>query len=294
MKTEKFLGLECYPLENELMKLLVTRSAGPRILSFGFKDRENIFAELPEVGISRPDGVRFRFYGGHRFWHAPEEPLRTYLPDDLPVDIQPLENGLLATQETESQTGLQKAIEVRLMGQSAQIVISHHLTNQSLWPVICAPWAITQLKTGGIVILPQWRYDTGVLPDRSLVLWPYTDMSNANVNWGSDYILIRADMDAPFKVGFPNPRGWLAYWWNGTLFVKHARYDAQAQYFDFGSSSECYLNDRFVELETLAPITTIAPGGVTSHVETWNLFNDVDRPDDERAVQSLVEKLGLE
>jgi hypothetical protein len=294
MQSENFLGLECQPLQNEHIKLLVTRSAGPRILSFGFKNRENIFAELPDAGIPRQDGARFRFYGGHRFWHAPEEPLRTYLPDDLPVDIQPLENGLLATQETESQTGLQKAIEVRLMGESAQVVISHHLTNQSLWPVTCAPWAITQLKTGGIVILPQWRYDTGVLPDRSLVLWPYTDMRNSHATWGSDYILIRADMDAPFKVGFPNPRGWLAYWWNGTLFVKRARYDAQAQYFDFGSSSECYLNDRFVELETLAPITTIAPGGVTSHIETWNLFEDVDRPADERAVQTLVEKLGLE
>src|SRR5689334_1668578 len=106
METVNFLGLECYPLENESLRLLVTRSVGPRILSFGFKDGENLFAELSDVAIHHADGI-FHFYGGHRFWHAPEEPRRTYLPDDAPVEIVPSETGLLVTQPTESQTGLQ-------------------------------------------------------------------------------------------------------------------------------------------------------------------------------------------
>jgi len=89
METVNFLGLDCYPLENESLKLLVTRSVGPRILSFGFKDGENLFAELPETVIEVPGGGTFRFYGGHRLWHAPEEPGRTYLSDDAPVDIAP-------------------------------------------------------------------------------------------------------------------------------------------------------------------------------------------------------------
>src|SRR5688500_6993531 len=109
MKTSKFLGLECSVLENGTLKLIVTRSVGPRVLSFGFKDGENIFAELPEAVIDYPEegGGVFHFYGGHRLWHAPEEPRRTYLPDDSPVDIVPFENGLTITQKTESQTGLQ-------------------------------------------------------------------------------------------------------------------------------------------------------------------------------------------
>src|SRR5687767_13508591 len=156
MKTENFLGLECYPLENDTLKLLVTRSVGPRILSFGFKGGENLFAEIPEAVIDYPEGGGvFHFYGGHRLWHAPEEPRRTYLPDDSPVDIVPVENGLMATQKTENQTGLQKTMEVRLPGDSPQLIITHHLTNHGLWPLTCAPWAITQLKTGGTAILPQ-------------------------------------------------------------------------------------------------------------------------------------------
>jgi hypothetical protein len=294
METENFLELECCPLENDSLKLLVTRSVGPRILSFGFKDRENVFAELPEAVIDTPGSEPFRFYGGHRLWHAPEEPRRTYLPDDSPVDIVPSENGLTVTQKTEPQTGLQKTLEVRFPGDSPQVVITHHLTNHGFWPVTCALWAITQLKTGGTAILPQVRQDTGVLPNRSLALWPYTDMLNPNVRLGSNYALLDAELDSPFKIGFPNPRGWLAYWWNGMLFVKRAAYDSNAEYYDFGSSSECYCDHRFIELETLAPIRTIAPGETASHIETWELYRDIDRPRHESDARRIVEKLGLE
>ena len=281
-------------MENESLRMLVTLSVGPRILSFGFGDGENMFAELPDYVTDCPGQGPFHFYGGHRLWHAPEQPNRTYLPDDSPVSMAPLENGLSVTQNTEPQTGLQKSLEIRLPSDEAQVVITHYLTNQGLWPVTCAPWAITQFKTGGLAILPQTRLDTGLLPNRTLALWPYTDMMNSNVHWGRDYILLHADMDSPFKVGFANPRGWLAYWWHEMFFVKQTDYQDQANYYDFGSSSECYCNDQFLELETLAPISTIPPGETVSHVETWNLYKDIDRPGNEHEVQVLVEKLGLE
>lgn len=294
MKTSNFLGLNCNVLENDTLRLLVARSVGPRILSFGFKDGENIFAELPDIVIEDFGSGVFHFYGGHRLWHAPEEPRRTYLPDDSPVDISPSERGLTVTQKTEPQAGLQKTIDVHFPGEVPQVVITHHLTNQGEWPITCALWAITQLKTGGTAILPQTRQDTGVLPNRSLALWPYTNMVNPNVRWGSDYILLDAELDAPFKIGFPNPRGWLAYWWNEMLFVKQSHYVSQSEYYDFGSSSECYCDSRFIELETLSPIHTIKPGETASHIETWDLYRDIDRPRHESDVQRIVETLGLE
>ena len=101
-------------------------------------------------------------------------------------------------------------------------------------------------------------------------------------------------MDGSFKVGFPNPRGWLAYWMNDTLFVKRASYEAGAKYYDFGSSSECYCNNSFLELETLAPIGKLAPGESATHTETWELYADIDFPENEDVVQAIVEKLGLE
>lgn len=293
MKTEKFLGQECVSLENETLKLLVTQFVGPRILSLRFAGGENIMAELQDLAMDCPGNGTFHFYGGHRLWHAPEEPSRTYLPDDLPVDISTFQNGLRATQQTEPQTGLQKSIEIQLTADSAQVVVTHRLTNHNMWDVTCAPWAITQLKPGGTAIFPQIKTDTGVLPNRSLALWHYTDMTNPNVHWGSNYILLQANMTSAFKIGFPNPRGWQAYWLNGTLFVKHAEYNAQAEYYDFGCSSESYCNDKFIELETLAPITTIAPGATASHVETWDLYKDIECPLNEKDAQALVDKLGL-
>lgn len=294
MEIVDYSGHQCCVLENNSVQLLVTRYIGPRILSFRFKDGDNLFAELPDFVTDCPGSGVFHFYGGHRLWHAPEEPKRTYLPDDSPVDTSPLGNGLLVTQQIESKTGLQKSIEIQLRANSTQVILTHRITNHGLWNVTCAPWALTQFKTGGTAIFPQIRTDTGVLPNRTLTLWPYTDMTNPNVNWGSNYILVNANMNSPFKIGFPNLRGWQAYWLNGALFVKHAEYQAQAAYYDFGSSSESYCNDQFIELETLAPIGTILPGGIATHVETWNLYKDIDRPQNENEVQALAEKLRLE
>jgi hypothetical protein len=294
METVNFMGHECVLLENGIIKLALSRSIGPRILSLGFADGKNLLAELPSFVAECPGSGTFHFYGGHRLWHAPEELSRTYLPDDSPVEIVPTENGCLVTQDVEVKTGLQKSIEICLQGDAPRVVITHRLTNHGLWDVTCAPWAITQLKTAGVAILPQTRSDTGVLPNRSLAMWAYTNPADPNVIFGKNYILVNADMKSPFKVGFSNPRGWLAYWLDNTLFVKRAKYEAQSAYYDFGSSSECYCNDKFLELETLAPITTIVPQASVAHVETWELYKNVNRPRDEKDAQSLVEKLNLE
>lgn len=296
MNVVNFNGHECVPLENKTIQLLISRSVGPRILSFKFTNDENILAELPDFVVECPGSGTFHAYGGHRLWHAPEELSRTFLPDDFPVEIRPIENGYRAMQDVEAKTGLQKSLEIQLQNDSPRVVITHCLTNHGLWPVTTAPWAITQLKTGGMAILPQSHEETRQLPNRSLVLWPYTDLSNPNVSFGKQHIFMRVNMKEgeAFKVGFPNPRGWLAYWLDGTLFVKHAIFDARSSYFDFGSSSECYYNDQFLELETLAPISTIQPGESVTHVETWQLFKDVECPRSEKDIYALVEKLGLE
>ena len=223
METVNFMGHECVLLENGKIKLLISRSIGPRILSLRFAGDENLLAELPNLVLDCPGSGNLHLYGGHRLWHSPEEPSRTYLPDDFPVEIIPVENGYMVTQEVEAKTGLQKSMEIRLPSDAPQVIIKHSLSNQGLWPVICAPWAITQLKAGGVVILPQSCKETGVLPNRSLALWPYTNPSHPNVTWGQNHILARAEMDTPFKIGFPNPRGWLAYRLNETLLVKHAK-----------------------------------------------------------------------
>jgi hypothetical protein len=294
MKTTKFLDLDCVPLENAAISLLVTQSVGPRVISLRFNGGDNLFAEIPDFVTERPDGKIFHFYGGHRLWHAPENMPRTYALDDELVEIVPTHNSLSAIQKIEAENGINKAIRISLVENKPQVIVRHMLTNRGPWPVECAPWSITQFRTGGVAILPQSQEQTDVLPNRSLALWPYTDLASPQVYWGNRYILVHAEIEGPFKVGFPNPRGWLGYWLDGTLFVKRAAFDAKAAYYDFGSSSECYCNDRFLELETLAPIETLSSGESITHTETWELYANVAYPKDEDSVQEIVEQLVLE
>ena len=294
METIKFLDFDCVPLESKTLSLLVTQSVGPRIISLRFNGGENLFAELPDAVTERPDGRVFHFYGGHRLWHAQKNLPRTYVLDNKPVEIILDQAGLSVIQPVEDETGIEKSIQISLVEDKPQVIVRHMLINRGLWPVECAPWAITQFRAGGVAILPQSREQTEFLPNRSLTLWPYTDLASSQVTLGNRYILVHTEMQSPFKVGFPNPRGWLAYWLDGTLFVKRATFDAQAEYYDYGSSSECYCNGKFLELETLSPISKIAPGESSTHTETWELYAEVDFPKDEDAAQEIVQKLGLE
>ena len=194
MTTTKFLDIDCVPLENTSLSLLVTQSVGPRIISLRFNGGDNLFAELPDFVTERSDGKLFHFYGGHRLWHAPENMPRTYALDDEPVEIVPMQTGLSITQPVEVETGIEKSIRISLIDDKPQVIVHHTLTNHGLWPVECVPWAITQFKTGGVAILPQPREQTGVLPNRSLALWPYTDLASPQVIWGNHYILVNAEM----------------------------------------------------------------------------------------------------
>ncbi|MEJ2756862.1 MAG: hypothetical protein P8046_00140 [Anaerolineales bacterium] len=280
-------------MKNPFLELLVTQSVGPRVISLRLNGGENLFAELPNDGIELPGEESFHFYGGHRLWHAPESFPRTYAPDNKLVHVKETTAGCLVRQDVEADTGMEKQIEINLSQDKPQVVIHHTLINRGLWAVTCAPWAITQMKTGGVAILPQTQVDTVLLPNRSLVLWPYTDMRSPMVQWGKRFIFVEAQMPSPFKVGFPNPVGWLAYWYQDTLFVKRAKYDEHAEYFDYGSSSQCYCNHLFLELETLGPVVSLEPDEAVTHTEIWEVYPDVDKPSDEAAAQQIAEQFIL-
>jgi hypothetical protein len=294
MNTTRYQNFDCVSLGNTSLSLLVTQSVGPRIISLSLQGEENMLASLPDFTVNRSDKKTFRFYGGHRLWHAPEHMPRTYGIDDAPVKIIPIPNGLSINQPTEPEVGIQKSLRIELLGDQPKVTVTHTLTNHNAWAVECAPWAITQFKTGGVAILPLNRADSGLLPNRSLAIWSYTDMSSPCLHWGREYLWLDAQMTSPFKIGFANPRGWLAYWLADCLFIKYTSYKGGSAYYDFGSSSECYCNNQFLELETLAPIGLLQPGCSVSHVETWELHGNLVCPKNEQEIKSLAEELRLE
>lgn len=297
LTTAPFGGHDCAKVENEALALWVTTDVGPRILGLALRGGENLFAELPGVTFPCPGVGEYAVRGGHRLWYAPEDPPQTYLPDDDPVSIVRTERGIVVTQPAEAQTGIQKSMGISLPGKEARVVVEHRLDNCGIRPLELAPWAITQLKPGGTAILPQASGpadEYGVLPNRHITLWPYTAVDSPHMTWGSRYILVQATMAAgAWKIGFPNPAGWLGYVLDDTLFVKQAAYDPEAAYPDRGSSSECYCNHRFLELETLGPCIALQPGQSVTHRETWAIYPGVAFRPDERGVEDLAALLGL-
>ncbi len=263
--------------------------AGPRILGYARHGGPQLFATLPGVLIDGPAG-EYAFLGGHRLWRAPEVPATTYQPDDQPVDVDELEDGIRLTGPPDGD-GISKTIEVRQDGVAT--VVDHTLRNDGPAPVRCAPWAITQLTTGGMATLPQPVEPVdpdGVLPNRSVVLWPYTDP--ANIEFGPAEIRIRADEAPRSKVGQPNRRGWLAYELDDEVFVKWSPlHDDARAYADLGASVECYRDHRFLELESLGPLVDLAPGAETTHREVWRLIPLEGRPPGD-VLASLRERAG--
>jgi hypothetical protein len=270
-----FYGLPTRALDNGLLRLEYLAQAGPRIVRlFAAGSQDNLLAELPAFSMDTPYGPYF-IRGGHRLWHSPEAFPRSYLPDNEGLAVEKVGDGVRLTQPVEPASGIRKSIELRLAAGQAVVTLTHEIKNEGVWPIELAPWAITQLRLGGVAILPQQigALDAaGLLPNRQVVLWPYTRWSDPRLQPGDDLVLIQAQsVLPPCKIGYLNRHGWSAYLIGSTLFVKRFAADVNRAYPDFGCNAEVYCCDQFIEIESIGPLVTLEPGASTRHIETWEL-----------------------
>jgi hypothetical protein len=276
----KFQDLPTRILDNGQIRLEVLLSAGPRIVRLSAFGKSNLFADIPAT-INTPYGD-FHLRGGHRLWHAPESMPRTYVPDNSGLSIQELPDGIILIGAKEIGTGIAKSIEIHLAADQPVVWLKHTLRNTGLWPLELAPWAVTMFQLGGTVILPQPVGNSdpdGLLNNRVLALWPYTNINDPRLTLRDDFIFINAvSKMPPFKIGYFNPHGWMAYWFNGILFRKSFEVSSGVIYPDGGCNTESYCNDKGVELETLGPLTKLDPGKEVSHTETWEIYPNMNVP----------------
>jgi hypothetical protein len=263
-------------LTNGRIELVATTDVGPRVIRLGFVGGPNLFKEFPEH-LGRTGGDEWRSYGGHRLWHAPESVPRTYWPDNVPVESVWRDGVLTLSQPTEGSTGLRKAIALRMAPNRDQVTVTHTITNEGLWPVELSVWCLSVMAPGGTGIFPQEVYKPhaeALLPARPLVLWHYTDMADPRWTWGTRYVRLRQDpsLESFQKVGMMNTLGWAAYQLESALFLKRFRHRPGARYPDMGCNTETFTNADMLEVETLGPLVTLAPGESATHVEDWFLF----------------------
>lgn len=287
---------KCFRIANDAAEMVVTASVGPRILHFSLLDGDNLLKIYTDQ-LGRISDDHWNIYGGHRLWHAPEDEVRTYQPDNSPIDVVQEGGVVRFIQPQEAATGIQKTIEVDMASSGASAVVRHHLTNNNLWDVTFAPWGLTVMAAGGKAIMPlppRGTHPENLLPANSLTMWAYTNMDDPRWTWGERFIMLQQEEGdvSPQKVGAKLPDGWLGYVLDDVLFVKQFAYDPAGIYPDLGCNAEMFTNHEMLEIESLGQLTTLMPGETIVHEEQWSLHADVPTPEnDADVIEHILPKI---
>jgi hypothetical protein len=278
-KTEYKGWPNCYRVTNGEIDLVVTGDVGPRIIRFGFAGGQNLFKEFPEQ-LGGKGEEKFQLRGGDRVWKAPEDPVATWAPDNVPVAIEVTPTGLIAREPIEPLTNLQKEIEISMASSGTVVTVSHRITNHSLFALEFSPWALTMMAQGGTAVTgfpPRGKHPINLEATNPLVMWAYTNLADPRWKFTKKYLMLRQDPknSEAQKLGTFNPETWGAYILNNEAFVKKSSADPTKTYPDFGCSFETFTNNDFLEMETLGPLTKVQPGHTVEQVEHWGLYRNV-------------------
>jgi hypothetical protein len=282
-----FHGWNALKLVTDQAELIIPTDIGPRIVSCSLAGEENLFACIGEHLGGRGES-EFTVRGGHRLWHSPEHPQRTYQPDNSPVGVKHLDEGLgvILTQNIEAATGIQKHMSVEIINPTS-FRVYHRLTNHGFWPVELAPWALSVMRHDGYCVIPlppKKPHAESLLPGMAIVPWAYTDFSLPIWDFHRDFIGIDTQhAGGSQKIGLTAFPGWVAYWTPAGTFVKYYQVLPGAVYPDLGCCFEAYTCEWMIELESLGPLSFLpAQGGFVEHVEYWGLIKGLPRPDSDK------------
>jgi hypothetical protein len=282
-------------------ELVVTLDVGPRVISYKLAGGDNVFKNYDDM-LGKSGESEWMIRGGHRLWVAPEDPKRTYFPDNGPVAYKELGAGAVRfTPAPEAPYGLQKEIDLKLDPSGSKVTLTHRVTNVGTGPTGLAVWSLSVMAPGGVEVipLPPHRPHPGdaknaqgpadFAPALVMALWPYTDFSDPRWHLGSKFITLSQDAHkGPTKLGLAVRAGGVGYLNGGTLFVKRFEYRDGQTYPDGGVNYETFTNEDMLEMESLGPLTRLEPGRSVEHVETWELFGGVGAARDEAAVEQKV------
>ena len=267
-------------VSNGEVELVLTGDVGPRVMRYGFAGGQNFFKEFADQ-MGKTGEAAWQPRGGHRVWIAPEDIVKSYAPDNSPVDIQVQGDSITCTGPVEALTGLEKKVTVKLAESGTGVELIHEIRNAGAEPYYLAPWVLTMLAPGGAGIHgfpPRGTHPEMLEPTNPLVMWAFTHLDDPRWRLSRKYLVLRQDPNNsnPQKLGTYNRHTWGAYLLHGELFVK--RYEAiagPADYPDFGCTFETFTNADILELETLGPLTKLAPGQSVSHTERWSAHRNI-------------------
>ena len=272
---------DCLKLSDGGIELFVTTGFGPRIIGAGFAGGQN-FMRIFDEHIADVAQNEWKIYGGHRFWTSPEAYPRTYFIDNKPVSWSVEDGVLVLDSPEEKENSVKKQIKINI--KDGKVQVQHVLTNIGRWEIEVSAWALSVVAPGGTLWVPQDKYvPAGIgeghtlLPSRSIAMWPYTDMSDARLEWGKNFVKLSetGGSGEPLKFGVFNALGYAAYELNGEFFVKHFAAYENCDYPDFGCNCEFYTQSGMLEVESLSPLVLLTPEESIIHTEEWEFFHSM-------------------
>lgn len=269
-------------LANGEVELIISLDVGPRILSYRTTDGKNVLKNYDEQ-MGKSGESEWMIRGGHRLWIAPEDEQRSYVPDNESITHTLRDDDSVALEnEGVAPWHLKKELTISLNAESSQVTLHHKVTNESEQPAEVASWGLSVMAPGGMEIIPLpplGKHPCALLPNRTMIAWPYTDLADPRWRFGSKFITLKQTADgAPTKLGLAHTEKWIGYLLDDTLFVKTFPLEPDAEYPDRGCNFETFTNGDMLEIESLGPLRKIAPGESTSHTEVWHLFSGVTQP----------------
>jgi len=138
-------------------------------------------------------------------WSSPEAKPRSYSLDDKPVKIETEKETITVYGNPETANSIQKSMTIMPHSEGGVQVV-HRIKNIGRWPLNLACWALSVMRPSGFAIIPiqSCKVDEeGLLPDRHLTFWPYTDLSDKRLIFTDGFIFVKQDPKAenPVKIG---------------------------------------------------------------------------------------------
>ncbi len=292
-------------LSNGVIEAFVTIDAGPRIIRFGYIGGQNIMCDNRAVMAPKDDkefqdffgeGKKWEILGGHRIWTSPESYPHSYYPDLDPVKYEITEQGAIFTPNAEIENGLQKQLEVKMDPDNADMQVAMRVTNISEKPLEFSIWGLTVSACHGTLIIPMNSNDTGLLHNRNISVWPYTNLADSRVHFGKKYVTLRQDINIAqsFKLGFNLNCANAYYCLGDDIFHKSFEtYHDTETYPDNNCSFETYTNNGFIEVESLSPLKVVKPDETVSLTEHWSMHKkpcDVEFNNDE-SIENMLKQI---
>jgi len=274
MKRLAYQGWQnCYQIESGDCRMIASADIGPRIVHLSRGKGENLL-KLFESQIGKTGGNDWRLYGGHRVWHAPEDPVKSYIPDNDAVEAEILSEDALYL-KVSLIPEVEKSITMRVAKNGDGFEIVNRIRNVGDEVVKTASWGITTFAPGGVGYMPISKASSrseALCASFQINLWDYTNFSDPAFVWREDWIEFHQKQAlSKQKVGTFACNPWLAYRLGDSVVIKtynFGKQDLSADEFpDLGSNVEVYFDRDMFELEGLSPWKDLNPGESVSHTE---------------------------